>query len=90
MKIKYKSSYREGHITMALHEYLQPVYRGSDQGSLEQVKAELEVTKESTGKLLEFMVERNIMTLEEAENIAGIHQSYKEYSYPGFEVVDEN
>lgn len=70
-----------------LSTYLEPIYTGSDQGSIEQLKSELEVTKAAMGRLLAMMVEANAITLAKAEEVAGIHGYYKQYKYPDFEVI---
>lgn len=81
MKISYTEGFR-GTRTVELDEYLKPRDTGSTQGSIEQLESELDVCKKTIGKLLAYMVVHGDMTIDYAEEICGIHSSYREYRYP--------
>lgn len=93
MKVQYRSygatKYDDGTTTRELHEYLKPTNTGSNQGTIEQLEAELSVCRETIGKLLAIMVERSVLSIEDAEDCAGIHESYKQYRYPNFKLIRE-
>lgn len=80
MKIRYVAG--PGQVRdVELASYLKPTNRGSNQGSIEQLEAEVETLKESFGNLMAMLVEREAIKLEDAEQIAGIHETYREYRY---------
>lgn len=87
MKVQYSSQYSQLPNCEELSSFLQPTNTGSDQGSLEQLNAEIEVLKASIGSLLALMVEKGMMTFEEACEASGKHEWYLKYYYTGLKVI---
>jgi hypothetical protein len=80
MHIEYKDALDRA-TKVELASYLEPVNTGSEQGSLEQAAADIEVLKATIGKLLALYVETKTMTLEQAEDISGMHEYYRQYRF---------
>lgn len=85
MQIVYGTDGNRKYLPLAA--YLQPTNTSSSQGSIEQLEAEVDVLKKAFGELLALLVEQDKVSLEKAEKICGIHESYKAYRYPNRHLV---
>jgi hypothetical protein len=89
MKIKYKSKYDGREEFVPLDTWLSPINTGSQQGTVEQVQAELDVCKRTLGGVLAVLVEKGMMDIKKAEDLAGMHDWFIQYRYGTVEYIED-
>jgi hypothetical protein len=90
MKIKYENKYAGGRKeTMDLETWLSPVNTGSQQGTVEQVQAELEVCKRALAGILATLVNKGLLDIKKAEDLAGMHDWFIQYRYGSVEYIED-
>ena len=87
IKFTYENRYA-GTVDACLHDYLTPEKMGSNSGALEDTRDEVKACSESIGRLLEKLIEKKVLTFEEAEEICGKSKAHREYKYTGFKLEE--
>ncbi len=72
MRVRINDSYGKSR-EVELSNVLTPSSHDFGSGAIEGVKNQAEANAEAIGRLLEYLVERNKMTLEKAQEIAGYY-----------------
>lgn len=88
MRITYEHP-QWGTQEISLADWLVPTYTGSEQGAVEQVKAELDSCKKTLGAVLALLVDRNMLDIHKAEELAGMHEWYIQYRFRGVKYIQD-